>query len=326
MTVSSIKSKDSFDGNGSTVEFQIDFMFLRGEDVEVVLKDGAGTERLQVAGTDYQLTGAGELAGGTCRMTVPPAVGQSLHVRRAPAIVQETDYPENDAFPAASHEAALDYLTMICQALSERLDRTISFRVSSAVSGVSLPEPDPDRVLAWNGTGDDLENRDILAAGSILVPVPVTQGGTGADNVTEALFNFGFGAAGAAIAGCESGDEAVEVIDADILRADTPDLLRAVFGDEPQTHTGADLSALMVSRNHVVWTLTADSRFSDVVLPFDGAYVFHIYPAGHALVLAASYRSDGNLPNPASGAGEIRIVVERFGGRKTIVSLQNMEA
>ena len=326
MTVSSIKSTDSFDGNGSTTEFQIDFMFLRDEDVEVVLKDEAGTERLQVAGTDYHLTGAGAVAGGTCRMIVPPASGQSLHVRRVPAIVQETDYPENDAFPAASHEAALDYLTMICQALSERLDRTISFRVSSAVSGVSLPEPDADRVLAWNGIGDNLENRDILAAGSILVPVSVTQGGTGADNVTEALFNLGFGATGAAIAGCESGDEAVGVIDADILRADTSGLLRAAFGDEAQAHTGTDLSELVVSRNHVAWALTEDGWFSDVPLPYDGAYVFHVYPAAHSLTLAAVYKTDGNLPSPDSGAGEIRIVVEQYGGRKTIVSLQNMEA
>ena len=222
MTISSTKSTDSFEGNGSTTEFQMDFMFIRNEDIEVVLKDEAGTEHLQVSGTDYQLMGAGEQSGGTCRMAVPPASGQSLHIRRNPAVVQETDYPENDAFPAASHEAALDYLTMICQALSERLDRTISFRVSSAVSGVNLPDPEADRVLAWNAMGSNLENRDVLSSGSILVPVPVNQGGTGADNVTEALFNLGFGATGAAIAGCESGDEGVDVLDADILRGGYP--------------------------------------------------------------------------------------------------------
>jgi hypothetical protein len=326
MTISSIKSKESFEGNGSTTEFQIDFMFLRDEDVEVVLKDEAGTESVQAAGTDYQLSGVGEVAGGTCRMTVPPAVGQSLYLRRVPAIVQETDYPENDAFPAASHEAALDYLTMICQALSERLDRTISFRVSSAVTGVSLPEPDPDRVLAWDGTGDDLENRDVLACGNILVPVSVAQGGTGADNVTEALFNLGFGVMGAALAGCESGSEAVEALDPDLLRADIPDLLRAAYGDEAQSHAGTDLSGLAVVRNHISWTLTADSQFSDVALPYDGTYVFHVYPATHDLALAASYKTDGSLPDPDSGAGEIRIAVEQYGGRKTIVSLQNMEA
>lgn len=326
MTISSIKSTDSGTGNGSSVEFQIDFMFMRDEDVEVVLKDAEGVEHLQVPGSDYQLSGAGDPTGGKCTMTVPPAIGQSLYFRRTPAIVQETDYLENDAFPAASHEAALDYLTMICQALSERLDRTITFRLSSAVTGVSLPEPDADRVLAWNGEGTNLENKDILAADAITVPVPVGQGGTGASTKDKALENLGFGAMGIAVVKSESGAEAIAAIDNDILRADTPDLLRAAYGDEAQVHTGTDLSALNVNRNHIAWTLTADSLFSDVTLPHDGTYVFHVYPAGFNLVLAASYKTDGDLPVPGPGAGEIRIVVEQYAGRKTIVCLQNVEA
>lgn len=326
MTISSIKSKDSFDGNGSTVEFQIDFMFMHDEDVEVVLKDETGAEQLQVSGTDYQLIGAGEQVGGACRMTIPPASGQSLHIRRNPAVVQGTDYPENDAFPAASHEAALDYLTMICQSLSERLDRTISFRVSSAVCGVNLPEPEADRVLAWNTLGSNLENRAVLSSGSILVPVPVNQGGTGADNVTEALFNLGFGATGAAIAGCESGDEVVDVLDADILRADTADLLQAVFGDDAQVHTGTDLSELTVSRNHVFWTLTVDSQFSEVTFPYDGTYVFHLYPNGHTVIFGAGYKLPLNHDDPDPAAGEIRIALEVFNGRRSVVSILNMEA
>lgn len=87
-----------------------------------------------------------------------------------------------------------------------------------------------------------------------------------------------------------------------------------------------DLSDLTVGRNHVVWALAADSLFSGATLPYDGVYVFHVYPGGHALALAASYKTDGALPGPDPAAGEIRIVVERFNGRTSIVSLQNMEA
>ena len=103
-------------------------------------------------------------------------------------------------------------------------------------------------------------------------------------------------------------------------------MLRAVYGDEAQIHSGADLAALAVTRNHVMWTLTGDSQFSELALPYDGTYVFHVYPGSHMLALAAAYKTDGNLPNPDSGAGEIRIVVEQYGGRKSIVSLQNMGA
>ena len=331
MTLSSIDSKTIYGGNGSTAAFAIPFMFLSNDDIEVVLVDAEDVEYVQSRGTDYQLSGTGDQTGGVCTMILPPEVGQTLVIRRDPAMVQEVDYVENDAFPAASHEAALDKLTMICQALAEKLDRTISFRLSSAVTGINLPDPSAGRVLAWNSGGNTLVNRDVVGVGSILTPIPICQGGTDADNPTEALFNLGFGAAGLTVACCEEEGEVLAAMgaqpaDPDTLKADVPDLLRAAFGDEAQPHTGADLSGLTVNRNHIAWTLTEASAFSDVTLPYDGTYVFHVYPDGHGLNLAAGYKSGGTLPDPDPAAGEIRIAVERYNSRKTIVGLQNMEA
>jgi hypothetical protein len=268
--------------------------------------------------------------GGTCILASPPESGQTVVVSREPALVQEVDYVENDAFPAATHEAALDKLTMICQALAEKLDRALTFKISSAVTGVNLPEPGPDLVLAWNASGDNLVNKDVVGAGGLTVPVPISQGGTDADNPAEALFNLGFGAVGVTVAGCEDEAEVLAAIgaepaDAALLKADRPGLLRAAYGDDVQIHSGPDLSGLDVARNHVAWTLTGASLFSDVSLPYDGTYVFHIYPGGNALSLAASYKSDGSLPAPRPDAGEIRIAVEQYNARKTIVSLQNVE-
>ncbi|WP_054650171.1 hypothetical protein [Salidesulfovibrio brasiliensis] len=87
-------------------------------------------------------------------MNVPPAEGEALVIRRNPAIVQEVDYMENGPFPAETHERALDRLTMICQSLSERLDRAVSLRVSSAVSGVEMPDPQDGAALCWNTEGN----------------------------------------------------------------------------------------------------------------------------------------------------------------------------
>lgn len=331
MTLSSTQTKQPYGGNGSTTEYSIPFMFMRNEDIEVVLTDVEGFDSILSLGTDYQITGAGEQDGGKCTMSVPPEAGQKLLIRRSPAIIQETDYLENQAFPAASHEAALDNLTMICQALSERLDRTISFKISSAVTGVELPEPDGGRMLAWNDSGDNLANRDIADFDGVLLPLSITNGGTGGETATEALMNLGFGAAGRDVGAAETSLEALAAIDAEqadpaILRADTPDLLYSVYGSEAQVHTGTDLSELTVSRNHVAWTLTETSQFSEVNLPYPGTYVFHIYPNGNSLALASSYKTDDLLNDPDATAGEIRIVVEKFSSRKTIVSLQNMEA
>jgi len=331
MTVSSTETKTIYGGNGSTTAFAIPFMFIRDEDIEVVLTDTEGLENVLTISTDYQLSGAGEQTGGVCTLNLAPEAGQTLVVRRSPAIVQEVDYVENDAFPAATHEAALDKLTMICQALAERLDRTITFRVSSAVTGVEMPEPRAGQMLCWNDTGDNLANQGAADFDAVLLPLSVAEGGTGGTTSSEALTNLGFGSTGRAVALAPTLAEAQAALDAEpadtaILKADLPDLLRAVYGDEAQTHGGADLSELTVERNHILWTLTESSQFSDVTLPYDGTYVFHIYPDGFDVALASSYATDGGLALPDSSAGEIRVVVERFNGRKSIISLQNMEA
>ena len=158
MTLASTQSKVIYAGNGSTVAFAVPFMFVKNDDIEVVLMDAEEVEHIKTISTDYSLTGAGEQTGGVCTMNVAPATGETLTIRRNPAIVQEVDYVENDAFPASTHEAALDKLTMICQALSERLDRTITFKVSSTVTGIEFPDPVAGRALAWNDEGDNFEN------------------------------------------------------------------------------------------------------------------------------------------------------------------------
>lgn len=341
MTIASTQSKVLYAGNDSIRDFAIPFMFMRDEDIEVVLSSG-DMDTVQTITTDYQLSGAGEGTGGACTMTTPPATGEILVIRREPDMVQEVDYVENDCFPAATHEAALDKLTMICQSLAERLDRTITFRVSSAVSGTELPAPEPGQVLTWNDAGDNFVNKRVGELEDIdilLLPLPISEGGTGAQTADAALNNLGFGTTGKNVAAAADTTTAQAAMDAEpadvaILKADLPDLLQAVYGDEAQVYgytpegqpTQTDLSGLTVNRNHIEWALTEASQFSDVTLPYDGTYVFHVYPAGHSLALAASYKTDGSLSDPDPAAGEIRIVVEQYNGRKTIVSLQNMEA
>jgi hypothetical protein len=130
MTLSTQLSKTSFAGNGVTTAFPLPFPFLREADIRVLLsRDGAETPL--TLGTHYTLSGAGSAEGGGLTLLTPPATGQTLVVWRAPAIVQEVDYVENSAFPAETHEAALDLLTMICQSLQEQVDRAVLYPVST---------------------------------------------------------------------------------------------------------------------------------------------------------------------------------------------------
>ena len=130
MTLSTQTSKTSYSGNGTTREFPVPFPFLRAEDIKALLRQ-EGAETPLLPGTHYAVTGAGSPAGGSLTLATPPAAGQTLVIYRAPAIVQEVDYVENAAFPAETHEAALDLLTMICQALDEKVGRAVLYPVST---------------------------------------------------------------------------------------------------------------------------------------------------------------------------------------------------
>jgi|GEM_PF-900351 hypothetical protein len=153
MTIASPVSSASFQGNGVTLSFPLPFRFVSTADVTVVLRDAGGGESLLTETTDYTLSGAGEASGGVCVLAGPPLTGQTLVCTRDPRIVQETDYQENDAFPAESHEAALDLLTMICQALDERLGRAPLLPVSCGLRRPVLAEPAAGRALVWDQDG-----------------------------------------------------------------------------------------------------------------------------------------------------------------------------
>lgn len=140
MTVSSSTSRVTYAGNGATTAFSVPFYFLDQTHLQVVLRSAAGVETTQVLTTNYTVSGAGVPAGGTVTMLVAPAAGTTLAIVRSVPFTQETDYQPNDPFPAQTHEAALDKLTMEAQQLKELSDRTLRFPVSdnTAVSA-TLP-------------------------------------------------------------------------------------------------------------------------------------------------------------------------------------------
>lgn len=108
----------SYNGNGSTVNFAFSNKFFENSDLVVKLIALDTTETVQVLDSDYTVTGAGSSSGGTVTMAVAPAVGEILTIERVLALTQEVDYTSGGAFPAETHERALDRLTMIAQQVS----------------------------------------------------------------------------------------------------------------------------------------------------------------------------------------------------------------
>lgn len=138
MTVEVVTSRVVYVGDGDTGPFAIPFYFIANADikaVKVLIADG--TETVLVLDTDFTLDGAGDEAGGTLTLTASIDTTYRLVIYRDPDALQETRYPRNDPFPAASHEQVADRLTMIVQ------------RVKSLVTrGLRQPEGDEDDIEA----------------------------------------------------------------------------------------------------------------------------------------------------------------------------------
>jgi hypothetical protein len=160
MTVSSSVNRNDYAGNGSTTNFAVSFRFLQNSDVKATLRDALSNETLQVETTDYTLTGAGAAGGGTLVMIVAPPTGTTLTIQRDVPATQETDYVENDEFPAESHEDALDKLTMLVQQQIEDSTRHMGFSdtVSDATgSAVELSQDKTqraDKLLGFDSAGN----------------------------------------------------------------------------------------------------------------------------------------------------------------------------
>ena len=135
MTVSSTTSRDEYNGNAATLIFAYTFRILDEDHIAVYVDDV-----LQTITTHYTVSGVGDSGGGSITFLAAPAsgTGNVVFIRNVP-VTQETDYVENDPFPAESHEEALDKLTMIAQQLDDLLLTSLR---------VPLTEGDPGELPA----------------------------------------------------------------------------------------------------------------------------------------------------------------------------------
>jgi|SRR5690348_1559299 len=121
MTVNTDTSTAAYTGNGSTAIFSVPFYFLVDTDLKVSKLTVAGVSSVLVLNSDYTVTGAGVEAGGSITTIPTLSTGDKIFIERNVDAVQQTEYPVNSAFPSASHERALDRLTMLAQQVIAKL-------------------------------------------------------------------------------------------------------------------------------------------------------------------------------------------------------------
>lgn len=185
MTVTANDSRDQHNGNGATTVFAYTFKILDQTHIQVILTDTNGNNTTKTITTHYTVSGVGNSGGGNITMLTAPASGEKLTFLRNVPLSQETDYTEGGAFPAESHETALDKLTMIAQQISEVNSRTVTLSASANLSVVStaLPTPTASKILAWNASATAIENIDNYITTTTASQASAAQINAGSDSI-----------------------------------------------------------------------------------------------------------------------------------------------
>ena len=171
MTVQNTNYRADYTGNGVTVTFSVPFYFLQDSHIKVVKTDNSVspvTVTTLALVTDYTVSGAGNPSGGTITLVATPQTYHKITILRDVPYTQLTHYVPNDPFPAASHEAALDQLTMEVQQLAEITSRAMVLEDNVTGVDTTLPTPQANTVVAWNSAGTALQNVEASSLATVV--------------------------------------------------------------------------------------------------------------------------------------------------------------
>jgi len=153
MTVSTTVNKVSYTASAAQTTFAYTFKIFADGDLKVYVNSTQKTLT-----TDYTVTGAGDVGGGNIVFGTGLSASDSVVIERVLDLTQGVDYVENDAFPAETHEGALDRLTYIEQQQQEELGRAIKFATTiTDAGGVELDfniEARKNKAFIFDSSGD----------------------------------------------------------------------------------------------------------------------------------------------------------------------------
>ena len=168
MTVSNLETRKRYNGTGGLLIFPYTWKIYAATDLNVWLTDLNGIHVQQTLNVDYTVSGVGVTSGGNVTFVVAPAATSFVTISCDLPLTQETDYVELDAFPAQSHEDALDRLVKISQQLYGAFWRVPLLPEASPVTSLPLPEnlTGLPTYLRWNAGGTALETSPTTPAGT----------------------------------------------------------------------------------------------------------------------------------------------------------------
>ena len=156
MTVSTTDRVANFVADGIILTFNFNFKVVSATDIKVYEDDVLTSLGHSIPINPDQETSPG---GSVVFNPTAPGAGVKLTIRREIPLTQGVDYTPYDAFPAETHEGALDRLTMQVQEVSEVVDRSVQAPGSDDGStDFTLPAYDAGKGLMWDPISSLLKN------------------------------------------------------------------------------------------------------------------------------------------------------------------------
>lgn len=190
MTVSTSANRADYSGNGATTAFTVPFYFPDATSLKVLSTVVAtGVSTTLTLNSDYTVSGAGVSTGGTVNTTVAPASGIQISILLNLAFVQNTHYVPNDPFPAASHEAALDYLTLLDKQTEEQVSRALQVPPGESAATTTIPAAlsRANNLLGFDSSGNPIAVAPVAGTATALATTLASStGSSGVGWITDA--------------------------------------------------------------------------------------------------------------------------------------------
>lgn len=139
--------------NGSNTANQVcpvPFRFFANSDLVVQTLSSTGVLSTLTLGTNYSVTGADQVTGGSVTIFAATLATTKIQISRDVPETQLVSFTTGDRLPASSLERALDKLTMLVQELSRGLLRAI--RVSDLVPNQPVLTPPSNTIFGTDAT------------------------------------------------------------------------------------------------------------------------------------------------------------------------------
>lgn len=157
MAIENVSSKVSYNTDGIQTTFSFTFPYQNGSDIQAILLDTDGDETTFNEGTDYSVSSTDTYSGGDVTFKIAPAQGV-LTIRRVLPLSQDSTFRPVSGFPEEVITRSFDKAAMIDQQQQEVLDRCITLKETSNVTGVQMDNPVAGMVLMVGPDGKTIQS------------------------------------------------------------------------------------------------------------------------------------------------------------------------